>query len=83
MAWKPISGLAPSAREELTRRILRGEVPSYVDERGERRVWMAGDLPPFWALDLVARVRQEVADLRRSLEASGRSARPTRARRAA
>ena len=71
MSWKPIDGINDSKRKALMARILKGEVPSYVDEHGKRMVWMAGELPPFWALELVARVRQEVADMRRSMNASG------------
>jgi len=81
MAWKPIDEINDAKRKSLMQRVLKGEVPSYLDEHGKRMVWMAGELPPFWALDLVARVRQEVADMRRSMNASG--ARLRRRRRAA
>ena len=82
MAWKKLGEIADSKRRTVMRRIVNGEVPSYVNERGERVVWRGGDLEPFWALDLVAKVRGEVANLRRGiLQASGQHRR--RRRRAA
>ena len=65
MAWTKLSDLADLKRRAVMRRIVGGQVPSYVNERGERMVWQGGELEPFWALDLVAKVRDEVANLRR------------------
>lgn len=79
MAWKPVDELDEAKRKVVLRRILAGEVASYVDEQGRRRVFVSGEPHPGWALDLVARVRQEVADMRRSAQASGHYLRRRRA----
>ncbi len=84
MAWKKLGKIADSKRRAVMRRIVSGEVPSYVNERGERMIWRGGELEPFWALDLVAKVRGEVANLRRGIrKASGAHPRQRRRRRAA
>jgi hypothetical protein len=71
MAWQRISRKAPrnhSKRPELERRVQSGEEPSYVDEHGNRMVWGSrASAPPTWSLELVAKVRQELADLKREL----------------
>lgn len=71
MAWQRISRKAPrnhSKRPELEQRVSTGEEPSYTDERGLRMVWGGkASAPPNWSLELVAKVRQELADLKREL----------------
>ncbi len=86
--WKNLGHIDEPQREQIMRRIVRGEAPSYFNEQGERMVWAGSDLEPFWALDLVAKVRNEVANLRRGFnQASGKhrrsSVRLGRRRRAA
>jgi hypothetical protein len=70
MAWKPIEQLPAAKRKDVMRRIVAGEVPSYVDPQGRRRVWASRDKTPFWALDLVAKVRAEVSRLQRRPDAA-------------
>lgn len=71
MAWQRISRKAPrdhSKRAEIDRKIADGEVASYVDEEGNRIIWGSSvAAPPSWSLELVAKVRQEIADLKRDL----------------
>lgn len=79
MAWKKLSDVTETKRPGLMRRVVRGEVPSYLNESGQRMVWQGGELEPFWALDLVAKVRGEVANLRRGVnQASGQHRRQSR-----
>ena len=71
MAWQRISRRAPrnhSKRPELEQRVASGDEPSYTDENGLRMVWgKTVHAPPTWSLELVAKVRQELADLKREL----------------
>ncbi len=71
MAWQRISRKAPrnhSKRTELEQKVESGEEPSYTDEHGLRMVWGGrASAPPNWSLELVAKVRQELADLKREL----------------
>ena len=78
-----LADVAESKRRDVMRRIVSGEVPSYVNKRGQRMVWRGGDLEPFWALDLVARVRQEVANLQRGANLASGPHQRQRIRRAA
>ena len=71
MAWQRISRKAPrnhSKRPDLERRVASGDEPSYTNEHGLRMGWGGkASAPPSWSLELVAKVRQELADLKREL----------------
>ena len=71
MAWQRISRKAPrhhSDRPALERKVADGELASYIDEEGNRIIWGSTvNAPPRWSLELVAKVRQEIADLKREL----------------
>ena len=72
MAWQRINRAVSRNRVQkraaIDRKVAEGEVASYVDEEGNRIIWGSSvSAPPNWSLELVAKVRQEIADLKREL----------------
>jgi hypothetical protein len=72
MSWQRISRAVSrklvQRRAAVDRKVADGELASYVDEEGNRIIWGSSvNAPPNWSLELIAKVRQELADLKREL----------------